>query len=110
MEVSTIITETERVVIKQGKPTSQYFYIILPVPGTPLSVGQPITCVNPKTGIMVDAEVTEHFWIIDWNEPPRGFLFGIYGIEPKLLRIVLQQRDEAFGDNWARIILVKETK
>jgi hypothetical protein len=99
----------ETITIKQGRSRSPYFYIIQPVPGIVFTVGQAVICNNPKTNQATTGVVTEFFWIFEWDDAPRGFLFGIYGIEPALLRNVLLQNDDGFKDNWARLILIRET-
>lgn len=103
------MNEQEPVTIYQGRSTSPYFCIIQPVPGIELLKDQIINCVNPKSGKTIQGIVTEHYWIFDWNEAPRGFLFSIYGVEPALLRNVLIAKDEGFKDSWAILFLLKET-
>lgn len=103
------VDEDGYVLINQGKPEPPYFPIILPVPGIPLKIGQKVKCTNPKTRKTTKGTVTEHLWVIDWEDPPRGFLFKCWGVEPKLLRKVLEGMDPAFErDNWARVILIRE--
>ena len=98
----------EIITIKQGRSRSAYFYIIQPVPGIEFSVNQEVRCINPNTNQKTAGIVTEFFWTFDWDEAPRGFLFGIYGVEPKLLREALLLSDPEFKDSWARLILIKE--
>ena len=95
--------------LNQGRSRSSYFHIIKPVPGIELSAGQPVKCINPKTKQVNTGIVTEHFWTIDWAEPPEGFLLGIYGHEPETLRKALMIHDPGFEKEWARIVLIKET-
>jgi len=98
----------EIITIKQGRSRSAYFYIIQPVPGIEFTVNQEVRCINPNTSQVTTGTVSEFFWIFHWDEAPRGFLFGIYGIEPKLLREALLLSDPEFKDPWARLILIKE--
>jgi hypothetical protein len=98
----------EILTIKQGRARSTYFYIIQPVPGIEFSVNQEVHCVNPNTNQVISGTVSEFFWTFDWDEAPRGFLFGIYGVEPKLLREALLLSDPEFKDSWARLILIRE--
>jgi len=98
----------EILTIKQGRSRSAYFYIIQPVPGIEFSVNQEVRCINPNTNQVTTGTVSEFFWTFDWDEAPRGFLFGIYGVEPKLLREALLLSDPEFKDPWARLILIKE--
>ena len=98
----------EILTIKQGRARSAYFYIIQPVPGIKFSVNQEVRCVNPNTNQIINGTVSEFFWTFDWDEAPRGFLIGIYGVEPKLLREALLLSDPEFKDPWARPILIKE--
>lgn len=105
-------TETLQTIrVMQGKAAStDYFFIIQPVPGVMFTVGQPIECVNPKTKVAINGTVTEHYWIFDWAEPPRGLLIKEWGIEPRLLRKLLIDSDKGFEDEWARLILIKEKR
>ena len=98
----------EVVTINQGRPRPSYFYIIQPVPGLEFFVNQEVRCVHPKTKQEIFGTVTEFFWTFDWEEPPRGFLMGIFGVEPVLLREVLLATDPGYKDSWARLILIKE--
>ena len=101
---------SEPITINQGRPSSLYFPIIQPVPGLQFDVNQPVRCVNPKTSQVTHGLITEFHWTIDWREPPRGFLFHGWGVEPKLLRKVLELSDPMFAvDEWARVILIKES-
>jgi len=95
--------------INQGRPKSAYFPIIQPVPGIVLKPGQQVICKNPKTNQSTTGIVSEHRWVFDWEDPPRGFLFGYWGVEPKLLRTALLQSDPGYEDPWFRIILIRET-
>lgn len=107
------LTENEVITIRQGRATqSPYFHIIQPVPGIEFTAGQPVKCVNPKTGTITNAIVTEHHWTIDWDEMDmwmRVKILEIYGLEPYILRTSLIRSDPAFEDPWARIIMLKET-
>jgi len=102
---------SEPITINQGRPESPYFPIIQPVPGLQFDVGRDVRCVNTKTKEVTNGVVTEFHWTIDWREPPRGWLFQGWGVEPKLLRKALELSEPLFGtDEWARVILIKETK
>jgi hypothetical protein len=112
--MNDICTETEQkiITINQGRSRSSYFCIIQPVPGIEFHVGQPIRCVNPKSGQVTTGIVTKHYWIIDWDEMPvwaEVQLLLNYGVEPKLLRAVLLASDPGFKNEWARLILIRET-
>jgi len=99
----------EAIVINQGRANPAYFHIIQPVPGIELWVDDEVRCINPKTHKVLTGVVTEHFWTFDWNDVSRGWILGIWGVEPKLLRNVLLLSDPGFRDEWARAILIKET-
>lgn len=104
--------EEEVITINQGRSRSPYFCIIQPVPGIKLKIGQPLRCKNPKTNQVTTGIVTEHFWTFDWDEMPVWVevkLLECYGVAPQLLRMVLKASDSGFNDNWARLILIKET-
>ncbi|HZK68324.1 MAG TPA: hypothetical protein VFC36_01875 [Paludibacter sp.] len=102
----------EVVTINQGRSRSPYFCIIQPVPGIEFTAGQPVRCVNPKSKQVTTGIVTEHYWIIDWNEMPvwaEVQLMVHYGVEPGILRTALLASDPGFKDEWARLILIRET-
>ena len=96
------------IVIEQGRANPKYFHIIQPVPGREFTVGQRVDCINPKSKEILHGVVTEHFWTLDWNVPPVGFLLEIWSVEPKILRKVLLSTDPEFKDDWFRVILIKE--
>ncbi len=106
---NTESTELEVVTINQGRSRSSHFHIIKPTLGIPLKVGQPVRCVHPKTKQVTKGIVTKHYWTIDWNDPPEGFLLGIYGMELEALRSALMSHDPGFAKEWATIVLIKET-
>jgi len=95
--------------IRQGRARSAFFYIIQPVSAMNFALNQQVRCVNPHTNQVTTGTVSEFFWIFPWDEAPRGFLFGIYGVEPKLLRDALILSDTRFSTPWATLILIKET-
>ncbi|HZK95981.1 MAG TPA: hypothetical protein VFC67_17410 [Prolixibacteraceae bacterium] len=105
-------SEMPVVTINQGRSRSPYFCIIQPVPGIEFTAGQPVRCVNPKSKYVTTGIVTEHYWIIDWNEMPvwaEVQLMVHYGVEPGILRTALLASDPGFKDDWARLILIRET-
>lgn len=99
----------EAIVINQGRANPPYFHIIQPVPGIELCVNDEVHCVNPKSRVILKGVVTEHNWTFEWSDVSRGWILGIWGVEPKLLRNVLLLNDPGFRDDWARVILIKET-
>jgi len=112
MNDTATATEQEIITIPQGRNRSPYFHIIQPCPGIEFKIGQPIRCKNPKTHQITTGVVTEHYWTIAWTEMPlwaRVKLLEIYGVEPGLLRTALLASDPGFKDDWARLILIRET-
>ena len=97
----------EAIIINQGRANPPYFHIIQPI-SADICVNDEVRCINPKTHVVLTGVVTEHDWIFDWNDVPRGWILGIWGVEPKLLRNVLLLTDPRFRDDWARVILIKE--
>ena len=102
-------TDRPVIVIEQGRANPSFFHIIEPVPGREFTVGQKVRCINRKTKIELNGIVTKHFWTFPWDEAPEGWILGIWGVAPKLLRNVLLLHDKGFEDSWARVILVNET-
>ena len=112
MNDTATTTKQEVITINQGRSRSPYFCIIQPVPGIEFHVGQPVRCVNPKTQQVTTGIIAKHHWIIDWNEMPdwaEALLLWGYGLEPALLRTALLVSDPEFKDDWARLILIRET-
>jgi hypothetical protein len=95
-------------VIRQGRATPSYFHILQPVPGIELFVDQPVTCINPKTKREIRGIVTQHYWTFSWEEVSKGWILGIWGVDPIQLRKVAMMNDPGFSDTWARAILIKE--
>jgi len=108
-EIAVNSAELPVIVIEQGRANPAFFHIIEPVPGREFRVGQRVRCINPKTKIEINGIVTRHFWTFPWDEAPEGWILGIWGVMPKLLRTVLLLHDKGFEDSWARVILINET-
>ena len=98
--------------INMGRSRSSHFPIIKTVTGVVLTVNQPVNCINPKTQQITTGIVTKWFWTIDWDDVPEwaeGLMFWGWGIGSKALRTALIAHDPAFTDQWAIIVLIKET-
>ncbi len=111
-----IMNETSEIpkipTIHMGRSRSAYFPIIKTIPGIEITVNQPVHCLNPKTKQVTTGVVTKYTWSFDWNEVPiyiEGMILWGWSISPAALRTALVAADPEFKDDWARIVLIRET-
>lgn len=105
-------TDLEVPTIHMGRSRSSCFPIIKPVPGVELTVDKPVRCINPKTKQLTTGIVLKYSWTFDWNEVTEyieGMILWGWGVSPKALRTALIASNPEFNDDWARIVLIKET-
>lgn len=98
--------------IRMGRSRSSHFPIIKTQTGIELTVNEAVRCLNPKTNQLTTGIVTKHYWTIDWDDLPEWaealILWG-WGIAPMLFRKALIAYDEGFIDQFAIIVLIRET-
>jgi hypothetical protein len=106
------ITEIKIPTINMGRSRSSYFPVIKTLTGVTLIVNEPVNCINPKTKVNTTGIVTKYSWTIVWNELPawaEALILWGWGIPAIQFRQALIASDPAFSDDWAIIVLIRET-
>lgn len=112
MPETATITALKIPTIYMGRSHSSYFPIIKTLTGVVLTVNEPVNCVNPKTNQITTGIVSKYHWTIVWDELPdwaAAIILWGWGIYPVQFREALIRSDPGFTDNFAIIVLIRET-
>ena len=94
-------------VINQGKPNSNHFTILQPVPGGAVQVGDDVKCVDPRTKSETLGRCIAR-WTFKWTEVPDSFCILTYGVDSLQLKRAVEKRKNFQNKDEISFLLIKE--
>jgi len=94
-------------VIHQGKPKSNHFTILQPVPGGAVQIGDNIKCVDPKSKKETFGQCVAR-WSLNWADVPDSFCLLTYGVNAANLKKAIEKHKNFQNKDEISFLLIKE--